>query len=243
MNEYGYISNYFEGSLAAEERRQFDEKIQQDPAFAEEVAAFCSMMEAIKEQAVKEKKERFREMYKVAEKSSKTRVVFMLPWFRKAALVAAVILIIVTGWLLWPQPTASELADKYIKENFTTLRVTMGNTDSMQAATDLYNKGKWKEAGIVFERLAAADSSRTTAIKNAGIISLRLKEYDKALNYFGQLENKPGLEFNQGKFYHALVLLERDQAGDRQKARELLQKVSQEDSEEALAAKELMKHL
>jgi tetratricopeptide (TPR) repeat protein len=241
MDDYEYISNYFKGVLSPEERIQFDRKIQDDPAFAEDVAFYCSSMQEIKDQLAEEKKKRFREIYKEEEvrKENKTPVIFMKRWWSKVAVAAAVV---AASMLWWLQPTAMELADKYIKDNFSELRVTMGKNDSMQAAADLHNDGKLKESLLIFEKLADADNSGTSAIKNAGIVSLQLKEYDKALEYFTALEKK-SLYSNPGMFYHALTLIKRNQPGDTLKAKQLLQQVVNRDLAEKKTAEEWLRRL
>ena len=64
MDDYDNMENYFSGALAPEEMKQFDEKIQNDPAFAEEVAFYCMSVQAVKNQLAEEKKKRLKEIYK-----------------------------------------------------------------------------------------------------------------------------------------------------------------------------------
>ena len=244
MEDYEYISDYFNRSLSAEEMKQFDQKIQEDPVFAEEVAFYCSSLSVIKDELSEEKKKRFREIYNAEEapKQNKTPVIFMRRWLKLAA-AAAVVIIVIAGWFWWSQPTAMELADKYINENFSELPVTMGNGDSLQKGKDLYNDKKFAEALEQFETILRADTGNMEAKKYAGIISLKLRQYDKALEYFIRMENNTKLEVNPGKFYHALVLLERNQDNDKEEAGRLLRIVVTDNLEGIETAKELIKHL
>jgi hypothetical protein len=50
-----------------------------------------------------------------------------------------------------------------------------------------------------FENPALHDTGFSEAKKYAGIVSLRLAQYDKAINYFSQIENAL-LYANPGKF-------------------------------------------
>jgi tetratricopeptide (TPR) repeat protein len=68
------------------------------------------------------------------------------------------------------------------------------------------------------------------ALKNLGLTYLRLGNYDKALTYFRQLE-KYALYSNPAIFYQALTLMKRNQPGDKEKAKELLQRVRDNDLE------------
>ena len=99
--------------------------------------------------------------------------------------------------------------------------------NSIENGLRLYNEGKSVEALQQFEGIAAGDTSSYEAKKYAGIVSLRLKDYDKAINYFSLLENYTNLYANPGKFYHAIALLKRNKPGDKERAKALLEQVVQ----------------
>jgi tetratricopeptide (TPR) repeat protein len=227
MDEYDYIGNYFNGLLSQEEMKRFDEKIQQDPAFAEDVAFYCSSLQQIKNQLVEEKKTRFRELYELQglDKRSKPPEVYMNKWWKVVA--AAVVLIAITGTYIYSRPSSPKaLAETYLTEELTILPVDMDTRqDSMKTGIRLYNEKKYPQALQVFENILRADTSGTDAKKYAGIVSLRLGDYDKALKYFGELESYTELQVNPGKFYHAITLMERNHSGDKDLARQLLEEV------------------
>ncbi len=77
--------------------------------------------------------------------------------------------------------------------------------------------------------------------KYAGIVYLRLGNYDKALAYFQELEKYTSLYSNPATFYHALTLMKRNQPGDKQKARQLLEQVVQNDLEGKETAQQWLK--
>jgi hypothetical protein len=70
-----------------------------------------------------------------------------------------------------------------------------------------------------------------SAKKYAGIVYLRLSNYDKALAYFQDLEKYTSLYANPAIFYHTLTLMKRNQPGDKQTAKQLLQQVVQNNLE------------
>ena len=78
------------------------------------------------------------------------------------------------------------------------------------------------------------------AKKYAGIVSLRLGKYDKAINYFLQLENFPRLHANPEKFYRALTLLKRNLGDDKKEAKKLLEQVVENDLEGKESAKKIL---
>ena len=109
----------------------------------------------------------------------------------------------------------------------------------MQTALRLYNDGKSEEALKYFESMLVRDTSFVDGKKYAGIVSLKLKKYDEAILYFSQLANYQ-LYANPGKFYHALTLLKRNQAGDNQQAKVLLEQVVKNDLEGSKDAKVIL---
>jgi tetratricopeptide (TPR) repeat protein len=95
-----------------------------------------------------------------------------------------------------------QLASQYEKDNLQNLEVTMGGQmDSIQRGRDLYNDGKPTEALLYFEKIIHSDSSNSTAKKYAGLSALKLKEYDKALAWFKELETYSQDFANPGLLY------------------------------------------
>ena len=227
-DHFEYIDEYFKGELKPEEARQFEQKIADDKDFAEEVAFYLSAKQVLKEEVINEKKRWFREMADQKGLFTKGRQGGPVRMLWKYAAVAAVIsCIFLAGYLLTLKPASpSQMAGKYIQENLQTLGVRMGdNKDSLQNALRLYNEGKLTSSLDQLERIIQADTSDFTAKKYAGIVSLRLENYDRALSYFNQLENRRGLYSNPAVFYKAITLMKRNQSGDKQQAELLLHQV------------------
>jgi tetratricopeptide (TPR) repeat protein len=222
MDNLDYIESYFMNELVAGQVREFEERIESDPAFAEEVAFYLSARIVSKEISESEKKLRFRKLYQTSTPST-TRVRKLVYYLSAAAAVAGIIF---GSYIIMKPVSSRELADRYIKENLQTLGVTMSShSDSLQTGLRLYNDGKTTEALTVFEKITESDTSSFEAKKYAGLSALRLKEYDKALSYFEKMEIYTGLYSNPSLFYQALTRMDRNQAGDAVKVKELLQKI------------------
>lgn len=232
-NSLDYIDHYFQGAQRPEEITEFERRISEDPAFAEEVAFYLSAKQALKEELAEKKKSRFKEIYARTDPDSflqKEKPVRRLwPYMAAAAMVAGLIVC----WYLFIKPASpQQLAENYISQNFETLGVTMSNReDELQKGLRYYNEGHLKEALQEFEKLTTLDSADFAAKKYAGITSLRLQQYDKAIHYFKLLEDQPNLYANPGAFLQATTLLKRNLPGDKQTARALLEKVVQNDLE------------
>ena len=244
-NYLEYIDNYFNQMLSAEEARQFEQRVVEDKSFAEEVAFYLSAKHALKEQAIREKKEWFKQL--LSQNRSLTniheqgRVKKM--WVYKVATAAAVIVCIFFAWyLFFPNSSSPQhMADNYINENLKTLSVTMGTgRDSIQNGLRLYNEQKYDSAVHQFETIIQKDTSNYLAKEYLGIVYLTLGNYDQSLQYFHQLENY-SLRSNPAIFYQALTLMKRNQPGDKQKARQLLQQVVDRDLEEKETAQRWLK--
>ena len=242
MDNTEYIENFFKGNIDSNQKDQFERKIMEDESFAEEVAFYISANNVLQERLHEEKKERFRELYEQG------KVISMAPrlksvWKYMAAASILIAIILVTWFVSVNRNTPQQLADKYIQQNFTTLEVTMSATqDSLQKGLSLFNNNNLSEALTMFETLAHNDPENDEAKKYAGIICLRLKNYDKALEYFSMLE-KEDLRSNPGKFYKAVTLLERNKAGDKDAAKVLLEEVKNENLEGKNEAQEWLKKL
>lgn len=232
QDSLGYIDAYFQGVQRPEATTEFEKRITEDPAFAEEVAFYLSAITALKDELAERKKSRFREIYTRHDPDfvpNKKPVQRLWPYMAAAAMIAGAIVC----WYLFIKPASpQQLADNYISQNFETLGVTMSNReDELQKGLRYYNEGHLKEALQRFEKLITLDSTDFAAKKYAGITSLRLQQYDKAIHYFKLLEDQPNLYANPGAFLQATTLLKRNLPGDKQTARALLEKVVQNDLE------------
>lgn len=235
-----YIDNYFKEAHSRDQSEQFERRLLEEPDFAAEVAFYLSSVQVARDQAMEDRQNRFKALYlqdrqdrpdrqEDPERRKLVPVRRLRTWLAAAAVVAA----IVTGWYLFrPSSGPQQLADRYIRDHWQVLGVTMGNKeDSMQMALRAYNEGRLAEAGQQFAAMIGSDSANYEARKYAGIVALRLRHFDEALHYFRQLADYKGLYANPALFYLSVTLLERGLPGDRPEARRLLQQVVDNDLE------------
>jgi tetratricopeptide (TPR) repeat protein len=239
-NDIEHIEGYFRREMSAGEITKFEQLILEDPAFAEEVAFYLGARQAAKELGSADKKERFREIYRQGAPSRSLRRIEGSGWYIAAAVFAALIF----GWYLYLRPVAPEkLANRYMEQHWQTLGVSMSSReDSIQTGLLLYNEGKWQEALRQFESIIRSGNPGFEVKKYAGIVALRLKDYDKALIYFSQLTDYK-LYANPGLFYQAITLMERNRSGDPVYAKQLLQQVVKNDLEGKETALEWLRKL
>jgi tetratricopeptide (TPR) repeat protein len=232
-----YIEQFLKGELSPEQIRDIDNRIVNDPEFASEMAFHISSIQALRTEANQQFKQRFRTIY-----SQRTKVV--RPAWTYAAAAAVLVCVFVGAFYFISKPSATELADNYINANLSSLGVTMNSgADSMQTAIALYNDGKFPEAQNHFESIVRRAPENYKAIEYCGIVSLRLENYDKALQYFDSLSNATQLYANPGRFYYSLTLLKRNRPGDVKSAKSILQQIVNTQGTNHRAANELLKQL
>jgi hypothetical protein len=236
-----YIDSYIKGEFSAEEQRIFEQRIVNDPRFAQEVAFYVTSVDLLRKEIADRKKTSFREIYE-ANKQRQAPVRSMRAWYWAAAAIVAGLAFGIFFFNNSQPP--NEIADKYIKGHLMSFGVMMGTEkDSMQQAVNLYNSGDVGTSLKYFQSILQSHPSEYKAREYAGIVSLRLDQYDKALEYFEGLANDKRLYANPGKFYQALTLLKRNLPGDKARAQTLLRQVVSEGLENDQAAKDLLDQL
>ena len=235
------IDDFFEGHPNPQQRKQFEERLKNDPEFAREVAFYLGAKQTLKEEAKEEKKKRFRALFDEQQKTT-TRVVPMNS-IRKYAVAAAIIGVLALSWFLFrnDSETTKQFADRYVQQNYGKLSVSMGSQDSLQLGLNLYNSGKFNESLQQFEGILQNNPNATSAMKFAGLAALQLHQYDKALNHFSRLANYPGLFANAGVFLQAITLSKRNLPGDQQRAKELMQQVVKDNLGERKGAEDFLR--
>jgi hypothetical protein len=232
-----YIDQYFKGHLDQEELALFDKRVVEDPEFASEVSFYITSVNALQQEVNVQRKQRFREIYS----ARKVKTINYTRYIAAAAVIAGVVL---GMYLLYPAPSTTDIAQKYINQNLSTLGVMMtSNRDSIQDAINLYNNGNLNEASITLESFIKSHPTDHKAIEYAGIVSLRLENFDQALQHFELLAQNTSLYANPGNFYVSLTLLKRNGPGDVQRATSLLQQIVEEHGAKENAARELLKQL
>lgn len=247
MDTLEYIDGYFSGGYPPEEAGVFEKKIQNDPVFAEQVAYYLSARAAGKEMYVEERKRRFREL--LAEQAAAAPIHAAPPvrrmmsrqWVIMQAAAVAIIAIVLS-WLLFARPAdGSRLADQYIRENLETLSVRMGAGDSIQTGIKLYNQQQFPQALRQFESILQSDSTHLAALLDAGIVALRIEDYDKALTNFSKLQVLTDPHINPALFYEAITRMKRNHTGDLALAKRLLHRIVDENLDRKADAEQLLR--
>ncbi|MFT3703436.1 MAG: tetratricopeptide repeat protein [Agriterribacter sp.] len=245
MEHMEYIDNYFKGSNSQAQKQEFERRIVEDASFAEEVAFYISTHQIAQQQSLEEKKQRFRDIYnEQKENTAAPAPVRKFSRYAMAASITGVLLILSLVFLFRNNSSPQQMADAYAKENWKKLGVSMDNDrNSLQHGLKLYNDGKFAESAIIFESVLKTDSTNDYAKRYLGIAYFSAGDFEKALQCFSLLAANTSLQSNPGMLYKAVTLLKRNKSGDKEAAKDLLQKIVDDDLEGKPEAEEWLHKL
>jgi len=251
-----YIESYFQQTLNPEERKLFEARCEQDEAFAQEVAFYVTTRQALREELVaqkqvqwKEEKNAEEEKHTEEEKSieeelpslARAKRSVLRTWGAYAA--AACLVLAASVYLFEATSSPRKLAGVYIEKNYSQISQEMGNDlkDSMTLGISAYNDKEYDKALQMFTGIEQRDPNDSYAKEYAGLAYLQQKNYNQALQQFDALANMKGLHSNPGDFLKAVALLERNNPGDKEEARKLLQEVKDKNEDGSKEAEEWLK--
>jgi tetratricopeptide (TPR) repeat protein len=222
MADLDHIEDYFEGRCTDTEKQTFEERCTVDQDFAENVAFYVQTRQLLREELLNQKRTEWR-------RSAKSRP---LPWLRTRyiaiAMATAAVLLLFSLYLVIKPSGPAQLANQYIHSHYNRLSQTMsGAGDNLQLGITAYNNGSFPLALQRFTAFAHTHPGNADALLFTGLVYLRQNNYDQALQQFDTLAAKPALYSNPGPFLKAVTLLQRDAAGDRIAARQLLREIVQ----------------
>ena len=219
------IDDYFKRQLGEQEKKQFEEDLKSNSELAESVAFYLVSHNAAKQnRREKELRERHAEWQELSSGKTKT-ITRQLVYYVSAAVI---LIALGLGWYLLKSgtPDREMMAIAYAEKNFSTLSVQMdGGADSLQQAINAYNNGDYNSAEQQIDAMLVRDAKNAEVQKIAGIVALKIKNYDKAITYFHLLGEQENLFSNPGKFYEAIAHMHRGLPLDKKLADSLLQEV------------------
>jgi tetratricopeptide (TPR) repeat protein len=217
------IDKYLNNELSLSERQDFENQLTTDEELVKSVAFYVNTRMAAKELAIEKRKDEFERLRQEIQTHPIRKV---RPFIWASGIAASIFLAIGIWWFSKPSSLNSDaIADIYIHEHFENLPVKMdAKADSLQMGLRLFNEQKLAEAIAIFEDILQRKNKDSDALKYAGITAFRLKNYDKAAQYFHNLSSQTNLYSNPGKFYEALALLKQSPA-NKQKALVIFEEV------------------
>lgn len=232
IEKLDYIDKYFNGQLSPEEKVSFEKQCETDQEFAEEIAFYISARAEVKTALYQQKKNEFREQYQQISSSKLQKpqsgiIRRMAPYFA----AAAACLVIFFCWQFFFNTTSTQhLADGYIEREMLNPGVLMGTSqDSLESGITAMKNKNYDQAESIFKALSNQPAESSESIKNLGTLYLVTGRYNQALEQFERLAGLKNLHANRGILYQAITLMERNNKGDKEKAKSLLEEVIQKD--------------
>lgn len=215
MVSFEYIDDYFKGTKIPGKESDFEQRLLTDKEFAEDVTFYLNTIQVARTDNADIKKSRFKEIYYQNNSTNSTGVLKKL--WPYALMVAALVTTLFVGVYIFNRPMESpKMAEAYLSTHLKTLGVQMNSTDDLlQQGKDLYNHHDYSASLKKFEEILQKDSLNYDAEENAGIVALKINDYDKALVHFTKLAKIENQNENSGKFYHALTLMKRNKIADK----------------------------
>ncbi|MBE7177596.1 MAG: tetratricopeptide repeat protein [Mucilaginibacter polytrichastri] len=215
------IDAYFGGELDAAGKREFEQRCQDDPDFAAEVALYIGMRNGLRAELRARKKAELESSPQPLPLAQPVRIVTL----RRAAFLAAACVLIVASWFFFIRPVSPQkMAGRYIAAHLTTLGLNMGAADSLQSGIAAYNAGEYESAERLFSALVRDTAKAPEALKYLGLVRLKQEKYAAAIRDFDRLSTMD-LYVNPGLFYKALTLMARSEDGDDAEAQEILKQI------------------
>lgn len=165
--------------------------------------------------------------------------------FKAAMAIAAGLVVLLAAYFVFIQPVQDPqyLANHYIETHLQQLSQTMdASADSLQLGISAYNNKEFDKALHFFRGVQDDQPENSEAIKNAGFAYLVTEDYDKALQQFDNLAAMKNLYSNPGLFLKAVTLIQRNEEGDIQEAKQFLEQVVKEEAEGSDQAEEWLKN-
>jgi tetratricopeptide (TPR) repeat protein len=238
-DDIDFMEGYLQGTLSSEERKDFEERLRNDPEFQKEFDSFRLSYSAIILESRKEVKQRLQQEDAGAS-APKGRVV---NWRYVSIGIAASIVLAVLLVQIYRSPSPDKLYLSYhetypnvvapIERNETTV-------DSYKKAFQLYEQKEYSNALEQF-RVILKDSATSSSVNlYAGLCALELNDPTTAVSYFEAVIASSPNDFSEtAKWYAALAYLK---AGNKEKAIFYLDQLK-DDSFYHARARDLMKEL
>lgn len=249
------IENYLGGDMSEEEKRRFEAELISNTGLRALLETYrtinTEMHNAQKygeqENALRKTLEGLNKVYfssgELLQASTPVVPINRSRGYLKIAMsAAAAILLVLSAYFLFiNNDDAAAMANKYVKNELNHLSQTMdGAKDSLQQGIAAYNKKDFPVALGLFEAVYKAHPDNSDALRYAGTTYLVTKQYNKAIEYFNELAAKKELFSNNGLFLKSVTLLQRNQPGDKEQAKNILQVVVNENAANASLAKQML---
>ncbi len=186
------IESYVEGTSPADEKRQFEEDLREDPMLKAEYQAYLATQEAVTELALEEIRSKVAKIAQTPPRSAQT-----FPINRRVMAIAAgfLILIVALGLLYGRQQYSDQnlVVQQYESPNWSSIRGSSMATEKYDQAIMALQAGNLEEAIQQLKEIKKGEEVFATAQYTLGHLQLQLKQSGDAIATFekvGDLNDK-----------------------------------------------------
>lgn len=233
MENEALITKYFEQQLSEEEKVLFATLLQEDAAFAKEVAYQQNVKKAI----VLNEREALKHTLQSFESEKKSNKIPTLYWF------SAAVVVLFFGGLTWFQLKSSspeQLYQEYYQSYPNVLAPTVRGDSERNLKSDAfyeYDSGNYEKSLELFSKIYKEEAVDYALFYQAMSL-MELKQYADAIALFDQFKTADNNAFSPFvKWYKALSYLK---LNEKEKAVQLLKELSKEENPQQSKAKELL---
>ena len=183
-------------------------------------------------------------MSDVEENNTETIRLSPINYLKILLMSAAAVAVFVLSFFIFysSNKDVNTLAVNYFQENLQQLSQTMSSADdSLQLGIAAYNNKEYDKALSYFRNVYKTHPENSDAKKYTGLSYLAKRDYENALKEFEALAKTPNLYSNPGQFLKAITLLMRNEDGDRQSAKEILEQLANKNVEGSKESREWLK--
>jgi tetratricopeptide (TPR) repeat protein len=228
FDEIKYIEAWFEESLSADDRREFEEKMKNDEAFRNRVADFEAALKCVEYMGRSELKTKLKEIHSEVV-GTKQNMNGRL-WLRIAAIFVG--LMVIASPFIYRQYIAAPNFDNLFSENFSAYpdilsqRSSSSNPNIMlQEAMSYYKNSDFENAVVLFQHLINNATTENDALNfYLGVSMLGNDDLPEAQTVLSKISANPENEFHdQAKWYLGLVYFK---AGNDKGAKEVFNEIA-----------------
>lgn len=188
--EFHYIEDYLLGNLERDAKQDFEQRIMNDPEFAQQVAHYKSIIEGVKDAQMDELQHKMQEWdAEMDNDQTKTRSIFRIDktYFRAAA---ALILLAVplTIWIVTSSTSNQQLFRDYFQP-YTDVVSNRSDENLMNEAIEAYNQEDFQNAIVLLKEQLQKDPESSFASLYLAESLLATNQPAQARDLYLQLKN------------------------------------------------------
>ena len=210
-----WVQKYLDNELSETEKKEVEERMKTDEAFAEEVASYQTLLgglEALGVESFQNRMNNWEARHQQASSGGKSpRQKRLVPFARYYGMAAVLLLLLIPlAYFMFfrtQQLSPEDLyAAYYAPYEEVIIDRDTGPGNKLERGMALYGQGKYEEASLLLNAYAEEMPDDTSLILYLGIIDLQKENFQGAMKHFSRAESDPLMQ-EQARWYKGLTYL------------------------------------